>query len=166
MYLSKDPGSWQQYVRRADNIGMPLNELAKKYAMESNLYAQQMIMEVQMLQQQQTALATASGGSAPTVTVSDLPSGCIEFVNNTSDGTQCRFWIETSAPTNYTITWGDGETTTGETTDGLDGGVGNGDGNNKLEIDHIYADSNTEYTARICFDDISLVNYLEFNGDD
>ncbi len=153
MYLSKDPGSWQQYVRRADNIGMPLNELAKKYAMESNLYAQQMIMEAQMLQQQQITIATAPGGSLPIAT--SLPSNCIEFVNNISDGTGCTFWIESSASTNYTITWGDGQTETGEV-NGVD----------RLELNHTYADLYTEYTVRLCFDNISLVTYLEFNGDD
>jgi hypothetical protein len=108
----------------------------------------------------------ARGGASATPDNNILPSGCIEFVNNTSDGTQCRFWIETSAPTNYTITWGDGETTTGATAVGTGAGVGIGDGEDKLEIEHGYADLSTQYTVRICFDDISLVTYLEFNGDD
>ena len=123
-------------------------------------------MTQQLLVQQQVVPSSAGSAAAPIVEQSDLPSGCIQFVNNTSDGTQCRFWIETSAPTNYTITWGDGETTTGVTSADGDGGVGDGDGGNKLEVDYSYADTFTEYTARICFDDISLVTYLEFNGDD
>ena len=151
MYLSKDPGSWQQYVKRADNIGVPLNELAKKYAMESNLYAQQMIMESQMLQQQQTALATASGGSAP-ITVSTL-SNCIEFVNNTTTGTYSEFTITTSGPTNFTINWGDGTIFT----DLVDG---------SYTVDYTYADSDQSYNCTLCFDDISLVTELDFLGDD
>lgn len=153
MYLSKDPGSWQQYVRRADNIGVPLNELAKKYAMESNLYVQQMIMEAQMLQQQQTALATASGGNAPTVTISNLPSNCIEMVFNTTDGGgNSTVDFTTSAPTNFTLTWGDGETLT-DTADGA------------YTASHTYAEQNVSYTARLCFDDISLVTILDIQGD-
>ena len=152
MYLSKDPGSWQQYVKRADNIGVPLNELAKKYAMESNLYAQQMIMEAQMLQQQQTALATASGGSAP-INVSNLPSGCIEFVANTTEGVNFNFNFTTSGPTDFTLTWGDGETLT----DTVDGSYG---------ASHTYAESDQSYTCRLCFDDISLVTELDFPGND
>jgi hypothetical protein len=121
-----------------------------------------------MSQAEAMAVAASNGGGGGYIQQEegDLPSGCIQFVNNTTEGTECQFWIETSAPTNYTITWGDGETTTGQTTSDGDGGVGDGDGENRLEIVHDYADSDTEYTARICFDDISLVTYLNFNGTD
>ena len=146
--------SWQQFSTLPGMNTVSSHEVERRYRTYLNELAEQRMV----IYQRQNAMGS---GKIIQQEQSGLPSGCIEFVNNTSDGTQCRFWIETSAPTNYTITWGDGETT-----DGLGGGVGNGDGNNKLEIDHIYADSNTEYTARICFDDISLVNYLEFNGDD
>jgi hypothetical protein len=76
MYITKDPGSWQQYVKRADNIGVPLHELAKKYTMESNMYVQQMLMEAQQQQQQIEQNTTAVGGIAPTpsITPSVTPS--------------------------------------------------------------------------------------------
>jgi hypothetical protein len=166
--IQLDPGPWAQYVKRADNIGLPLHEVTKKYMMESNLYATQLFEALQSQQQslQSTAVAAVGSGGASAPPASSIPSNCIEFINNTSDGTECQFWIETSAPTNYTITWGDGETTTGQTTTDGDGGVGDGSGENRLEIVHDYADSDTEYTTRICFDDISLVTYLNFNGTD
>jgi hypothetical protein len=133
---------------------MPLNRQIAEY----EAYNQQIIAE-QLFRQQQynnanDVSAVGSGGRRQQEQ-SSLPSGCIEFVNNTTDGTDCRFWINTSAPTNYTITWGDGQTETGEV-----------DGVNQLEINHTYADSDTEYTVRLCFDDISVVTQLEFNGDD
>jgi hypothetical protein len=155
-----DEMTWKQFSDLAAIRTLPINEQVRKY----NFYLNE-IMEARMnyIHHQTQVL----GGNRPKVIQQEgLPSGCIQFVNNTSDGTQCRFWIETSAPTNYTITWGDGETTTGVTSADGDGGVGIGDGNNKLEVEYYYADSDTEYTARICFDDISLVTYLEFNGDD
>ena len=31
--IQLDPGPWAQYVKRADNIGLPLNEVSKKYMM-------------------------------------------------------------------------------------------------------------------------------------
>jgi hypothetical protein len=137
-------------------------EIRRKYEEDVREAAiNRFILEARQTANQAATAALAGGGGGETI-----PSSCIEFVNNTSDGTVCQFWIETSAPTNYTITWGDGETTTGVTTDDVDGGVGDGEGNNKLEVVYDYADSDTEYTARICFDDISLVTYLEFNGDD
>jgi hypothetical protein len=108
----------------------------------------------QLLIQQEVVPSSAGSAAAPIVEEqSDLPSGCIEFVNNTKNGTYSEIGITTSGPTNYTITWGDGT----EVTDVVDGGI---------LIDHDYADSNTEYTARLCFDDISLVTELDFTGDD
>ena len=76
MYITKDPGSWQQYVRRADNIGIPLNELAKKYTMESNAYVQQMLTEAQNLQQQveQDTAIVAGAWPTPSVTPTVTPS--------------------------------------------------------------------------------------------
>lgn len=69
MYITKDPGSWQQYIKRVDNVGIPLNELAKKYAMESNMYVQQMLTEAQQIQQQMEQNTSAVGGIAPTPSV-------------------------------------------------------------------------------------------------
>jgi hypothetical protein len=45
MYITKDPGSWQQYVKRADNIGLSLQEVTKKFTMESNLFHYQQLQE-------------------------------------------------------------------------------------------------------------------------
>jgi protein involved in ribonucleotide reduction len=165
--------SWYQFSTLPGMNKVAQHEVERQYRIYLNEIAEQRIA-IHLIQEQRAmaqaeamAVAASNGGGGGYIQQeqSDLPSGCIQFVNNTSDGTQCRFWIETSAPTNYTITWGDGETTTGQTTVGTGAGVGIGDGEDKLEIDYTYADSFTEYTARICFDDISLVTYLEFNGD-
>jgi hypothetical protein len=165
-----DGMSWYQFSNLPNINKLPQYEQERQY----RIYINEMIMQRFAMIQEQIAraevmaVAASNGGGGGYIQQEegDLPSGCIQFVNNTSDGTQCRFWIETSAPTNYTITWGDGETTTGATTVGTGAGVGIGDGEDKLEIDYTYADSFTEYTVRICFDDISLVTYLEFKGDD
>ena len=166
--------SWHQFSTLPGMNKVAQHEVERQYRIYLNEIAEQRIAihlmqeRIAMSQAEAMAVAASNGGGGGVIQQEegDLPSGCIEFVNNTSDGTQCRFWIETSAPTNYTITWGDGETTTGQTTSDVDGGVGIGDGNNKLEVVYSYADVDTEYTARICFDDISLVTYLEFDGDD
>ena len=165
--------SWHQFSTLPGMNKVAQHEVERQYRIYLNEIAEQriaihLIQEAARSQAEAMAVAASNGGGGGYIQQeqSDLPSGCIEFVNNTSDGTQCRFWIETSASTNYTITWGDGETTTGQTTVGTGAGVGIGDGEDKLEVEYYYADSDTEYTARICFDDISLVTYLEFNGDD
>jgi len=146
--------SWHQFSSLPHIAQLPLS----RQLIEYEIYNQNLIHEVYLTQQllvQQQVVPSSAGSAVATVIQQGLPSGCIEFVNNTTDGTECRFWINTSAPTNYTITWGDGETETGEV-----------DGVNQLEINHTYADSDTEYTVRLCFDDISVVTQLEFNGDD
>jgi hypothetical protein len=153
--------SWHQFSTLPGMNKVPQHEVERQYRIYLNEIAEQKIAihlmqeRVAMAQAEAMAVAASNGGGGYIQQQEGLPSGCIEFVNNTSDGTGCTFWIETSAPTNYTITWGDGETTTGEV-NGVD----------RAEIEHSYPESFTEYTARLCFDDISLVTYLEFNGDD
>jgi hypothetical protein len=156
--------SWHQYRQLAAIAPLPLHEQVRRY----NIYINE-ILEARtayLYQEMVNAQSLGSGAAPVSEEQSELPSNCIQFVNNTSDGTQCRLWIETSSPTDYTITWGDGETTTGTTTPGEFEGVGIGNGDNKLQIDYTYANSDTEYTARICFDNITSVTYLEFNGDE
>jgi len=134
--------TWKQFSDLAGIRNLPINEQVRKY----NFYLNE-IMEARMNYiHHQTQVLGGNGVKA--VQQEGLPSGCIEFVNNTTDGTDCRFWINSSAPTNYTITWGDGETTTGQTSADPGGGVGTGNGDNQLEIEYDYADSDTEYTVR------------------
>ncbi len=151
--------SWHQFSTLPGMNQIPQHEVERQYRIYLNEIAEQRIaihlMQEQMTRAEAMAVAAASSGGGGVIQQEGLPSNCIEFVNNTTDGTECRFWINTSAATNYTITWGDGETETGEV-----------DGVNQLEINHTYADLNTEYTVRLCFDDISVVTQLEFNGDD
>lgn len=155
--------SWHQFSTLPGMNKIPAHEVERQYRIYLNEIAEQRIaihlmQEAAMTQAEAMAVAASNGGGGGVIQQeeqSDLPSGCIEFVNNTTDGTDCRFWINSSAPTNYTITWGDGQTETGEV-----------DGVNQLELNHNYADSDTEYTVRLCFDDISVVTQLEFNGDD
>ncbi len=151
--------SWHQFSTLPGMNRIPAHEVERQYRIYLNEIAEQRIaihlMQERAAMTQAEAMAVAASNGGGGIIQQGLPSGCIEFVNNTTDGTECRFWINTSAPTNYTITWGDGETETGEV-----------DGVNQLEINHTYADSDTEYTVRLCFDDISVVTRLEFNGDD
>jgi len=59
--IQNDPGSWAQYVKRADNIGLSLQEVTKKYTMESNLYATQLFEATQQqAQYEQNNIATGT----------------------------------------------------------------------------------------------------------
>jgi hypothetical protein len=81
-----------------------------------------------------------------------LPSNCIEFVVDTTDGTEFAFSFATTGPINFTIDWGDG------TTHPDSGGGG------FYEETHTYPESDREYTVRVCFDNISSVIELKISG--
>jgi hypothetical protein len=83
-----------------------------------------------------------------------LPSNCIEFVVDTTDGTGFTFSFNTTGPINFTISWGDGTTHP-------DSGAGG-----FYEETHTYPQEGRQYTARICFDSPESVLELEFYGND
>ena len=139
--------SWHQFSSLPHIAQLPLN----RQLIEYEIYNQNLIHEVFLTQQlliQQEVVPGSAGSAAAPIVEEGLPSGCIEFIFNTTDGTDALFNVTTSALTNYTITWGDGTEDTGVI-----------DGNGEFE--HFYADSDTEYTVRLCFDDISLVTELD-----
>jgi hypothetical protein len=84
-----------------------------------------------------------------------LPSNCIEFVVNTTDGSlNFRLDIYSSIESyTYTVTWGDGSTRQGSSDEG------------SVTLVHEYA-SETSYTARVCFSDPSVITSLNFPGND
>jgi hypothetical protein len=73
--IQLDPGPWAQYVKRADNAGLPLQEVTKKYMMESNLYSTQLFEALQQQQQsQQNAMAAGAGKDISRVTSTPTPT--------------------------------------------------------------------------------------------
>jgi len=81
-----------------------------------------------------------------------LPSNCIEFVVDTTEGTEFIFSFNTTGPINFTIDWGDGTTHP-------DSGAGG-----FYEEIHTYPLEDRQYTARICFDSPESVLELNFVG--
>jgi hypothetical protein len=81
---------------------------------------------------------------------SPLPSNCIEFVVDTTEGTFFGFSFTTTGPINFTVDWGDGTTHP-------DSGAGG-----FYSESHTYPQSNQQYVVRICFDDINSV--IEFTS--
>ncbi len=145
-----DPGPWQHFVKRQDNLGMPIEVVTRKYLSESFRFQDYM----QALMAQVNNVANPSiGGASYTATTSALPSSCIEFVNNTTLGLNSALDFTTSGPVDYTLNWGDGTIDTG-TADGV------------YNISHTYTDIDQSYTCRLCFEDITLVTELDFLGND
>lgn len=90
-----------------------------------------------------------------TTTTTTIPPNCVQFVVNTTASTYFEFSASSlTQDYTYTITWGDGQSDSGSSGEGF------------ININHTYADSNTEYTARICFSDGSIINQLTFPGFD
>jgi protein involved in ribonucleotide reduction len=152
--------SWHQFSTLPVMNKVAQHEVERQYRIYLNEIAEQriaihLIQEAARSQAEAMAVAASNGGGGGVIQQEegDLPSGCIEFVNNTKNGTFSEINITTSGPTSFTITWGDGT----EDTDDVNGSI---------TIDHDYADENAEYTARLCFGDISLVTELDFTGDD
>ena len=85
---------------------------------------------------------------------SPLPSNCIEFVADTTNGTFFTFNFTTTGPINFTVDWGDGTTHP-------DAGAGG-----FYSEEHTYPEENQQYTVRVCFDDISSVTIIDFPGND
>ena len=73
--IQLDPGPWAQYVKRADNVNLPLTEVTKKYMMESNLYSTQLFEALQQQQQsQQNAMVAGAGKDISRVTSTPTPT--------------------------------------------------------------------------------------------
>jgi hypothetical protein len=145
--------SWHQFSTLPGMNKVPQHEVERQYRIYLNEIAEQRIaihlmQEAARSQAEAMAVAASNGGGGGYIQQQE-GTGCIEFIYNTTGGTNAEFDVTTSGPTNYTITWGDGAEDTGE----VDGSV---------NIGHEYADSDTEYTARICFDNVSLVTELDF----
>lgn len=75
--IQLDPGPWQQFVKRADNVGLPIAEVSKKYMTESTLYANQLFEAIRQ-QQAQSKMEMEYGAAIPppsvTPSISVTPS--------------------------------------------------------------------------------------------
>jgi len=84
MFITNDPGPWQYYVNRQDNVGLPIMEIKNKYIQEQLLFEQQMNF---MYQQQMLMSQQASGGG---------------LIKSTEDNTENEF-VENDYVENYLI---------------------------------------------------------------
>ena len=149
--------SWHQFSNLPHIASLPLN----RQLIEYEIYNQNLIHEVMLIQQQQQLLypnVPSAAGSATLVSEvveEPIPAGCIQFVVNTQEGTSIQF--SASSNTNdftYTVTWGDGETGEGSSGEGY------------ALLDHTYPDGVADYTVRVCFSDASIIHDINFPGFD
>lgn len=103
------------------------------------------------LASQQITFGYGSGGGGS----ESLPSECIEFVVNTTEGT----YFEVSFRSNtedftYTVNWGDGVAEEGSSGEGYAG------------LNHTYPEGVADYTVRVCFSNPSVIHDIDFPGFD
>lgn len=153
MNITNYPGTWQEYVKRPDNLGLPISTVTRKYMRESEIFNSQLF---EALQQNPFTLSTpqsTSGGSIkPTIQV--VSPNCIQFVVDTTDYTNFGMEIEVSSDTNYTADWGNGDSSSGILSSGY------------TTVSYAYSDYGQQYTVNFCFDNAVNVTRLEFFGND
>jgi hypothetical protein len=90
-----------------------------------------------------------------------LPSNCVEFVVDTTEGTNfvVRLNAELDVVVNYTINWGDG--TTDE-----DSYTGDDEEYTNTSVFHEFPEENSTYTVRLCFDNPSAVTQFAIDIND
>jgi hypothetical protein len=141
MYLEEL--GWHQFKQLNNIRKLPLNEQVQHYNRYLNDLSTQRIL---------TQLGVAAGGD--TTSVQPPPSSnCIEFVLNTTLGTNSLINFTTLGSVEYTLDWGDGT---------INSGTADGESINE----HEYADADQSYTCLLCFDNAGLVSTLEFVGND
>jgi hypothetical protein len=141
--------AWQQFANLPHIKKLPIHEQVHRY--NYYLVEQQQIAQQVMNAQQSVGGVAIVNGQEPS-----LPSNCIQFTANTTEGTGFTFEVEVNGAIAYTIDWGDGA---------VDENVEIDEGD-EVEVNHEYPEINTEYTATLCFSDISQVIGLDFWGDD
>jgi hypothetical protein len=145
--------SWHQFSNLPHIASLPLN----RQLIEYEIYNQNLIHEVMMIQQQQQLLYpnTPSAAGAGGRLVEQIVENHIEFVVDTTDYDNFQIEITTNSEITITINWGD---------DQIEEFTLNG---NDIYY-HTYSPSGTgiEYTARVEFSDPTKVIGLDFEGND
>jgi hypothetical protein len=145
--------SWHQFSNLPHIASLPLN----RQLIEYEIYNQNLIHEVMMIQQQQQLLYpnTPSAAGAGGRLVEQIVGNHIEFVVDTDDS-YFGMEIETNSEITATINWGDEQTEEITLTPGT------------TELNHSYDPSGqgVQYTIRIEFSDATQVIRLEFYGND
>ncbi len=81
MFLPNNPGLWQHYINRQDNVGLPIMKVKDKYMKEQMLFEQQMnfIHQQRMLMSQQFS----GGGRFPSIAQNESGDNTINsFIEN------------------------------------------------------------------------------------
>jgi hypothetical protein len=140
------------YLTRFNGLNLTEEQLEQQWRARQEEEEYLAIAESMNARMAAQAIQTGGGAASGSVASENLPSGCIEFVVDTTDGTDFYFSFNTTGPINFTVDWGDGTTHD-------DSGYGG-----SYSETHEYPESDTQYTVRVCFDDASSVTELNFEN--
>jgi hypothetical protein len=77
-FVVNDPGPWQYFVTRRDNVGLPLMEVRNKYLHEQLLFENYM----SFVQQQHMLMAQSAGGGGILPSTGSIDNTINDFVAN------------------------------------------------------------------------------------
>lgn len=112
MFLVNDPGPWQNFVLRRDNIGRPITEVTQKYLYEQLQFENFISMQQQLQIQQFQNKGVASSSTPPTPPSGDFLIDTSILGDTTTNEYQFQLPLSGVGVTNFTIDWGDGTSNT------------------------------------------------------
>jgi hypothetical protein len=140
MFVVKNPGTWQQYLRA--NPTLPIMEAKRRYLIEQQNYSQV------------TGTGKSKSKGFSNVLSSSLPSNAIEFTVSTGDGTSFSISeFVLSAPIVATVNWGDGSIDTYELVD-------------EDSISHTFTEREEPYVIRLSFDNVNPITRIYVGSND
>jgi surface protein len=111
MFFVNNPGPWQSFILRGDNVGKPINEVTQKYLHEQLQFDNFISMQQQLhLQQFQNKGSQLTSTPTPSFEGDFLIDTENVVEGTTTNDNQFQLPLTNTGPVNFTIDWGDGTT--------------------------------------------------------
>lgn len=113
MFFVNDPGPWQSFILRGDNVGKPINEVTQKYLHEQLQFDNFISIQQQLhLQQFQNKGSQLTSTPTPPILGDFLINTENVVEGTTTNDNQFQLPLTNNGVINFTIDWGDGTTNT------------------------------------------------------
>ncbi len=112
MFFVNDPGPWQSFILRGDNVGKPINEVTQKYLHEQLQFDNFISMQQQLHLQQFQNKGTINSSSPTPEPSGDFRIDTTQTSGTTTGNTSFKLPLTNNGTINFTIDWGDGTTDT------------------------------------------------------
>lgn len=102
MFINDYPGTWQQFAKRRDNIGLPLHEVKRKYLVEITQYEE--MLSQSMLGWANASAASGAGDPVTTGTTTTTTTAATTTTTSTTSTTTTAPTTTTTSTTTTTTT--------------------------------------------------------------